>query len=806
MEFPVDVFLDPIVKALSARRSLILRAEPGAGKTTRVPLHLLSQFPGKIYVLEPRRLAAQLSANFVSQSLGEQVGQTVGYQFRFENKTSAQTRLVYMTEGIFLRHLENNPTLQGVSVVILDEFHERNIFTDIAFMLLKRIERSDLKMLIMSATMDVDLLKTSLNDIGTSVLDVPGRCYPVKTEFLPQRDDRPVASLLRWSCEKYQQQLTGDTLIFLPGQFEIRRAAEALSAWIRDRDEELCLLYGDLPASEQEKCFHDSGKKKWILSTNIAETSLTFPRVKSVIDSGLARKASFSPWTQMSRLRTEDISRASCEQRTGRAGRLSEGFCLRLFTKQNYDLRKAYEDPDLLQVDWVAHLLPVLLISGAKSMNEFMRLPWLEPPSEKLLKPAYELLMHLGALGTQGTLTEYGKSLATVPAHPRLANLLLKSKEFALGQAMSYAAAAMHVGWRLSERYAKQSLDCDLWDHLDEIRKDHQVQKTAQQFQKYSGNELSKDEERFRKILLSSYSDLVAKRTKPGGVDFLMCGGSRAVQAEYSGVKNAEYVLALDLDEQKMASSSRVNMRLASAIEQDWLWDYGVSTTESFVWEENRQAVVRREQIRFSSLVLEEASVTAPVCPEASQILFEQLKKRWPAPFEQKDVEIFENFIARVRLVASFVDLKNYQKSQNEIREDFLKALSAQASSFKQLVELGLNAVENALFDYEFLKKLGQMAPEFILAPKSAKRIRIHYPENLQPQVEIRIQEIFGLVEVPSIANNSVPLTFHLLAPNQRPVQVTRDLKSFWSQHYPTIRKELSRKYPRHPWPEDPLA
>lgn len=831
LPLPIDAALPQIIDSLARCPNLVLVAEPGAGKTTRVPAALLAApflAAGQVLVLEPRRLAARMSATRVASEQGEKVGQRVGYVVRFERVVSERTRVIFLTEALLTRRLVEEPELARVSCVVLDEFHERSLHTDLGLALLRRLQkttRPDLRIVVMSATLDADRLASFLE---APVIRVPGRTFPVQLEHLERPDDRRLEDQVQAAARKLLvRKVDGDVLVFLPGAAEIRRAEASCAELVQTFGYELATLHGDLPASEQDRAVRKGPKPKLVLSTNIAETSLTLEGVTGVIDSGLARVAGHSPWSGLPTLGTAKISQASAIQRGGRAGRVREGTCLRLYTKMDFDGRPRFDVPDISKSD----LTETELTLHALLANKSGELEWLDAPPRAAREAAIDLLSRLGALSSAGELTDLGRHLLRMPTHPRLSRLaiamaergyhqegatlaaLVAEREIRLGQRTSFSAGARRhdeVGTSdlLSRFEAFDELGEDLSpQNARRHELDGQAVRSVARMRDQLGQRLRSVaqiaeepfEQAVRVATLLAFGDRVAKRRHPLKPEVVLSGGGSASLAESSVVKESEFLVAVEADERGKAGAS---VRTASAIEPEWLLEYFPER----VREERRASFdARSERVEVSvamlydALVIDESRRAAEPSAEVSVALAEAaLARSAAAPW---DVDQVDELRRRSRFAST------YDANLPVIDEAALKvALVKHCADKNSFQDLRADPLENALLQLvsdSLRAQLDRLAPARVRLP-SGRELAIHYELDRPPWVESRLQDFFGMLDGPRLANGQVPLVIHLLAPSQRPVQVTTDLKGFWDRHYAQIRKELMRRYPRHSWPEDP--
>ncbi len=800
---PIDAHLEPIANSLETHPTLLLQAQPGTGKTTRVPARLLeSSFcQGKqVWVLEPRRLAAKLAARRVAQELGEELGETVGYQFRFEKVAGPRTRLRFLTEGMLLRHLLGSPQLEGVGAVVLDEFHERNLQGDLALALLKRLQqttRPDLRLVIMSATLSVGNLETYLGSPAQISIAAPH--HSLQIQFSPSTNtplEKAVARSLKETLASPHYP-GGDFLVFLPGMAEIRKCADALAPLVRERGLALHLLHGDLSKEEQDQAVCPGPSTKVILSTNIAESSLTIEGVNVVIDSGLQRVSSTSSWSGLASLRTRTISRASAIQRAGRAARTGPGLCVRLYSAGEFDHWPSHETPEILRAD----LTQTLLELKALSIIDESKLDWYEAPPSTALQNARHLLYRLGALNAAepgAAITPLGEKIAKLPVHPRLARVLLEARERGcLGGALRLAA--------LISEGQLQSLDA-----LEDAQKASVPRRALEHLQSFFPEKGSGpyQPDALAQSLLTGFSDRVGKLRDPSETELILATGGSVSAPSLAGFRE-KYFLILDARETQDRYQNRTTVRGTSvvALEPEWLFDLrplGVTDETQIEWDAIKKRVSCRQRLKYESLTLEE-SESAPepnaqtlaillravfgITTESAIVLtpHEWIEKL--SVFSKK--EKLEKILARRQLAQELHACK-------PLGETLLQALSP-VCSWQELTELDWESVLG------IAHALQKDLPESITLP-GGRKVEVQYALGRPPWIESRLQDFFGMKQGPKILGGKLALTLHLLAPNYRAVQVTTDLEGFWKNTYPTVKKELSRNYPRHSWPDDPAT
>jgi ATP-dependent helicase HrpB len=787
---PIDAVLPRILETLRDQPAVVLEAPPGAGKTTRVPPALLDLVPGEVVVLEPRRIAARAAAVRVAQEMGERPGGTVGYQVRFDEVASARTRLRFVTEGILARRLLADPELRGVSALVLDEFHERHLPGDLTFALAQRL-LPKVKLVVMSATLDAAPLAEHL---GAATVRSEGRRFPVEIEHLSQPDERRLGDQVAAAVRKLTVPGTeGDVLVFLPGAAEIRHASQACAELAAARDLLVLPLHGDLPAEDQDRALAPGRRRKVILSTNVAETSVTVPGVSAVVDSGLARIAGHSPWSGLPSLQVAKISRASAVQRAGRAGRTGPGRALRLYTRHDFDSRPEHHAPEIERLD----LAGMLLDLRAAGLDP-ERLSWLDPPPPGATQAAHELLRRLGALDASGAATPLGRECARFPLHPRLSRILME----AAGR--GFPAEGCAVAALLNERDLRRDREAptgpsDVLELLDALQSrrgvDAQTARRVEQARDQllriarpakSTRGASRDEAVLVSVL-AGFPDRVAKRR---GAEVLLASGGAAQLSRESAVREAPLMVAVDAEERRDAGRARAVVRLASAIEPDWLLDLqpdSLREETQLVWEPSRERVELTSRLLYEKLALEESRKPAPPSPEAARLLLEHADGI-------PDPELAARLEARLALARAHAPELPHL--------DVRAALEQAAAGATSLAELRAVDFGSMLLDGRSRAALDRLAPEQVTLA-NGRKVKVEYAEGQPPAIRSRLQDFFGAARGPAICDGRVPLTLHLLAPNGRAQQVTQDLAGFWERHYPAVRRELMRKYPRHSWPEN---
>jgi ATP-dependent helicase HrpB len=801
---PIDSHLPAILDALRQSRCLVLVAEPGAGKTTRVPpavlrAGLLSPAQPNLVMLQPRRVAARAAAARIADENDWRIGEEVGYHIRFEKKISAGTRLRILTEGVLTRQLPADPFLDGVGIVLLDEFHERSLNSDLAVAMLREMTqtvREDLRIVIMSATLEAEKAAAFLG--GCPVIRVPGRHFPIDISYSP-RGGNPVTEAAAEAVQDELQTGGGDVLVFLPGAEEIRRTARALE----NADALVLPLHGSLPPEEQMLALRPSSRRKVVLATNIAETSLTIDGVTVVIDSGLARVAAFDPRRGLDRLELKKISKASSVQRAGRAGRTAPGRCVRLWSRKEQEDLDDFELPEVGRVDLCATVLD-LQAWGKPDPRTF---GWFEAPPEGSLVSAEKLLAMLGAL-SDAKLTAIGKQLLRLPVHPRIGRLLIAAAKAGFGDQGADLAALLSEKSlpRLGEHV---HADSDLLIRLNR----HAPRQVAQ-----ARNELRRlarrisdlpqkraSDEMLLKLALWAYPDRVCRRRAGDPSAAAIVGGGGVRLSRESVVRKSEFFLALDVRHDPRSPTREATVWIASAIRAEWLEEMfprSIVREQQYAFDERKEQVTCTRVTRYLDLPIEEERDSAVDPQKAGEVLATALRPR--------AAEIFASDAASAAVLNRVAFLRRWMAETNWPKfdlEDLGGILSEMCEGVKSLKELKARSLAGALLArlvYPLDRVLEKEAPEAIAVP-SGSRIEIAYAAEGPAVLAVRLQEIFGWTQAPRLAGGRVPLLLHLLGPNFRPVQITDDLQSFWSTTYFQVRKDLRVRYPKHSWPEDPI-
>jgi ATP-dependent helicase HrpB len=829
---PIDDVLINVVAALQHASSLVLRAPPGAGKTTRVPPALLNAgvaAVGKIVVLQPRRVAARAAAARIAAERGWRVGEEVGYQVRFESRVGPRTRIAIITEGILLRQLLRDPFLSDIAVVVFDEFHERSLASDLALAMVRQIQqtvRPELKIVVMSATLAIESIAQYLG--GCSTIESQGRIHPVEVQYLQHLARQPLVDLVEEGVKTILDRTTGDCLIFLPGIGEIRQCQRRLAPLAEARNLLLLQLYGDLPAQQQDAVLQPGPRRKIILATNVAETSLTIEGVTAVVDAGLARVLRYDERTGLDRLELSPISQASADQRAGRAGRTHPGVCLRLWPEAAHRSRPPFELPEIRRVDLAGAVLQVL----SWIEPDLAAFPWFESPPPGAVERARQLLEQLGAADASGA-TPLGRQIAALPVHPRIGRLLIEGHRFGISDQVALAAALLSERnpFLRPDRPSGQSrrpvaksrsdvldrvqalehfqqhgtLDSDLGtlnraaaNHI--LRARDQLMRLLQADARLPTPDSLTIEEPFLRCLLAAYPDRLARRrdrTSPRGV---MVGGRGVRLADEVALADEELFLCIDVD----AAAGEALVRQASAVERSWLPDQRVLIETIVEFDEAAEKVTARRRTTFDGLVLDESPAALPSGNEAATALANAAAIHLDRVLPGGDTAA-GSFRIRVQCLADWMPDLKLPRLDDEQLKSLLPQLAAGRRSFAELrIAPWLDALKS-LFTWQHLQAIDREVPERIEVP-SGSRIAIQYERGRPPVLAVRIQEVFGLHQTPRIARGRVPVLMHLLAPNMRVAQVTDDLASFWANTYELVRKDLRARYPKHAWPEDPYT
>ncbi|HET9717506.1 MAG TPA: ATP-dependent helicase HrpB [Pseudolabrys sp.] len=802
---PIDEALPHLTRALSAQNSAVLAAPPGAGKTTRVPLVLLEEpwaIGNKILMLEPRRLAARAAAARMASLLQEQVGETIGLRVRFGSKVTNRSRIEIVTEGIFTRMILDDPSLQGIAAVLFDEFHERSLDADLGLALARDAQqalREDLRLLVMSATLDGARVAALLGD--APVVESKGRSFPVETHYLGRDPRTPIERQVAAATTRALRSEFGSLLVFLPGAGEIRRTELLLKECIADPAIDIVPLFGALDSREQERAISPApaGRRKIVLATSIAETSLTIEGVRVVIDSGLSRVPRYEPDVGITRLETVRVSRAAADQRRGRAGRIEPGTCYRLWDEPQTRSLEPFTRPEILSADLSAFVLDLAQWGTANPAN----LGFLDPPPRAALSEATALLVELGAIDDAGRITEEGRRLRALPLPPRLARMVVDASAEGSGDLAARIAAIV------SERGLGGD-DVDLRQRLENFRRDRsrRGEDARAMVQRWTRSMRVSDEDGSQSpgsVLALAYPERVAKARTPEGGSFLLVNGRGAnidpasvlgrepflaVAELAGGTTSSRIILAapITLAEIEMRFASRINER------EDTSFDNGSASLRS------------RRIRRLGAIVLNEQVLPTKIDSESAKLLAEGIAgmgiHRLPWSKSQLQLRSRVNFLRRAE-GDQWPDLSDVALARSP--SDWLAPFLFGKTGLSQVSADDLARALDALLPWHLRKRLDADAPSHFKAP-SGSTVPIDYESGEEPRLAIRVQELFGLAHHPSIAGGRVPLVIELLSPANRPVQVTHDLPGFWRGSYKDVRTDLRGRYPKHFWPEDPLT
>jgi ATP-dependent helicase HrpB len=813
---PIDAVLPQIADAAHAGHPLVITAEPGAGKSTVVPLALIEPgvLPdGRIIMLEPRRIAARAAARRMASLLGEPPGKTVGYRTRFETLVSAGTRIEVVTEALLTRMLQKDPSLEGVAAVIFDEFHERSIHADLALALTldaRSILRDDLRIALMSATLDAGSAAGLLGG-NAAIVNAPGRCFEVEVEYAPLKPGAPVephaASVVLDAMRAHE----GHALVFLPGEAEIRRTAAELASMRHDF--EALPLYGSLSAAEQDRVFTETDQRRIILATPVAETSITIPGIRIVVDSGLARMPFFSPASGMDQLRTVRISKASAEQRRGRAGRTAPGVCIRLWHEYEQNAMPDFAPPEIEHADLTE--LALELAQWGVVREKAAALPWMTPPPEVKLDYAFDLLTELGAVSPEtGQITPHGKLLHRLPVHPRLANAILFADAHGLRrEALETAAILSDRDPLVNPQTADLSERFAVLDKASDLRADRQtvvrIRQAVSQLDAALPSRVRAKPgttavEDLSSVVAAAYPDRIARRRSGGDrPEYLLSNGMTAKLGARDPLRDSEYLAVADSG----GLSGQPTIRLALPLDIDALeaaLPELFRTRRETVWDDDALCVRVFNVKAVGSLTIERRPSNLRSGDDTAPLLIAAVRKRGFASLNISPGQL--KFLRRIQFLhvhgcEGFPDCS--EQHLLDTLEDWLAPHLDGISRLDKLADLDYRSVFSAMLPPKAQSTLSSLAPERFEVP-SGSHIAIDYSDPAAPMVRVKLQEVFGLAHSPKIAGGRVPLVFDLLSPAMRTVQITRNLDEFWDGSYFLVRKDMRGRYPKHNWPEDP--
>ena len=825
-ELPVRQALPELLQALDDHGTAVLSAPTGSGKTTLIPLLLLDRpwLAGQsILMLEPRRLAARAAAGYMARLLGEPVGARVGYRVRLESRVSARTRVEVITEGILTRRIQQDPLLDGVGLIVFDEVHERSLHSDLALTLaldVRRSVRPDLRLLAMSATLASGPLSELLD--AAPRIESLGRSHPVEIEYLPRMatGGGPVEVCLE-GIGRALRERRGDILVFLPGGGEIRRLAARLEGLAAAQGLLICPLYGDLGFEAQQQAIRPDprGRRRLVLATSIAETSLTIQGIDTVVDSGWARAPRFDPNSGLGRLATLRVSRAAADQRAGRAGRLGPGHCYRLWDQATQQALRPHDDPEILHAD----LAQLALELARWGEPEPSRLSWLDSPPAGAYAQARELLQGLDAVDAKGRLTADGERMARLPLHPRLAHMLLRAQGFGQAQLASDLAALLsepdpiRVG-------ARGERSCDIEDRLRlllhwrrsgdaalrgsgvPVAACRRLDRIGRQWLRSlgAGAEGKSADWSPGALLALAYPDRIAKRRSGAGSGYLLASGRAASLPEQDGLNAAEYLVAAALD----AGRTQGRIHLAAALAESelrTLLGSHIEVSERVFWDSERELVAARREERLGALLLSAESLPRPDPQRARPVLLEAIRSLGlgclPWGSEAKGLQARIAFVAALEPEAGWPEMRD-EKLLADL-ENWLGPYLGDSRRRSDLERIDLVQILRQRLDWKQQRRLEELAPTHLQMP-SGSRKRLDYLGEGAPVLAVRLQELFGLAQTPRIGAGRVAVVLHLLSPAQRPIQVTQDLRGFWDRTYTEVKKELKGRYPKHHWPDDP--
>jgi ATP-dependent helicase HrpB len=827
---PIDSVLPHVIQSLQTSSSVVLRAPTGAGKTTRVPPAFLDAGvagQGRVLLLEPRRLAARAAARRIAAERGGRLGDEVGYQVRFDRQATAATRLLVVTPGLLPRFLASDPFLEKYGIVVFDEFHERSLDNDLALGLVRLIQqtvRPELRILVMSATSSVENVATYLG--GSPVIAAEGRQFAVEIEHRPRPERRGWPAAVAGAVRDLLDRTDGDILVFLPGFNEIRQAARQLEALADERHLAVLPLHGDLPAEQQDAAMLPQEGRKVVLATNVAETSVTIEGITGVVDTGLARMLTFDPGIGLDRLEVTPISRASADQRAGRAGRTRPGVCIRLWSASAHRARPEQTEPEIRRVD----LAGVVLQLFGLHETDVTRFPWPESPREESVQQALALLRRFEAIDDAG-LTPLGRALARLPVHPRLGRLLVEGERRGVLDRAALAAALLSERdpflWAALPITPHSTTRSDILDRVEALEEYERhrrcesavgtVNRGAARFVLRARDQLRRllaagsaskakpclrgglVEEEFLRSMLAAFPDRLARRRELGSRRGVMVGGRGVRLAPSSGVTESELFACIDVD----SAGTETLVRQASAVQRDWLPPGQMRTVTEVAFDAESERVTARRKLYYEDLLLEETPAALPDDEQVTRTLAEAARQHLDRVLPP-DNSPARKYLTRIRCLRNWLPELELPAFDVTALPELVTSLCTGCRSFADLRGADwLSAIQDRLTRAQ-QQAVEREAPERLQVP-SDSRITLRYELGRPPVLAVRIQEIFGLCDTPRIAAGRVRVLMHLLAPNYRPQQVTDDLASFWANTYPQVRKELRARYPKHAWPENPM-
>lgn len=817
---PIDAALPELLAKLRDAGAVVLRAPTGAGKTTRVPPALVEAGlagDGKVLLLEPRRVAARSAARRMAMEDGTALGDRFGYSVRFDHKAGPRTRVLAVTPGVLLRTLHGDPFLESAGAVVFDEFHERQLDGDLALGLVRLIRqtvRPELKVVVMSATIDAGPVSAYLG--GCPAVTSEGRTFPVEITYRPRRPDIPWPGAVATAVREVLARTDGDVLAFLPGLREIRQSAEALADL--SPDVAVLPLHGDLPPEQQDRALQKLDRQKVVLATNVAETSVTVEGVTAVVDTGLARQLTFDASVGMDKLDLGPISKASADQRAGRAGRTRPGVCVRLWDEPSHRGRPDQTEPEIRRVDLAGAVLHLLTVGEA----DVERFPWLDPPRPETVTHALDLLRRLDLLDSAGRLTELGQTVGRLPVHPRVGRLLAEGQRLDVADRAALAAALLSDRDPFTREPSAPPPSPTTSDVLDRVEAIEGFERTGRLGRLHRGGAFqilqardqlirllgerrgvarqSAPDDALLQAILAAYPDRLARRRSPSDRRARMVGGRGVKLGPQSGVADAELFVCVDVD----AGGIESLVRQASAVRREWLLPDKLATEITVSFDAGAEKLVARKQTRFDDLVLDDTPAHVADEGDAARVLAAAAVERLDKVLPPADSDA-GRFRTRVRCLRAWLPDGGLPAFDDSDLAGLLESMCRGLRSLAQ-VRAGpwLDVLRGSL-TYQQLQLVEREAPDRIEVP-SGSRIQVQYEEGRPPVLAARVQELFGLAETPRVAGGRVKVLLHLLAPNYRPQQVTDDLASFWATGYPVVRKELRARYPKHAWPENPTA
>ncbi|EID0697044.1 TPA: ATP-dependent helicase HrpB [Vibrio parahaemolyticus] len=804
-QLPIEAVMPQLLTAVKHQHQVILKAAPGAGKSTYFPLQLIQNqvVTGKVIMLEPRRLAARNIARYLADQLGEQVGQRVGYRVRGETKVSASTQLEIVTEGVMTRMIQNDPELDGVDLLIFDEFHERSIHADTALALSLEVQealRDDLKLVVMSATLDQEALQSLLPE--ACYIESEGRSFAVETRYAPLTANDHLPTVIAKNIESLMNKESGSLLAFLPGVAAIKQVQERLS--LLPDDVEVCPLYGQLSFAEQQKAISpaEKGKRKVVLATNIAETSLTIEGIRLVVDSGLERVARFDLKNGLTRLEQTRIAQSSAIQRAGRAGRIEEGICVRLYSESQLKQQPQVPQPEILHSD-LASLVMELAFWGTTDIHE---LKWLDIPSAAALRQAKQLLFSLGLITEQGQLTAEGKQAHDLGVEPRAAAMLIKSQSHS-DKMVNVALAAVALIEEPERNVTNIAHSLHRWLFGSHPKKSLLLKRAQSLAHKldttFSLREV--DEDALPLVLSLAFPDRIAQQRANQFGRFALANGHGAECRPDDMLGGCEYLVAIDL---MRSHSNSSQIHLACELDVNILqttFDSLFSTEEVVDWDEKKGRLVAEKQRKLGQLVIERVSLPNPGKEKMTQALLTYVRRQGLSSLNWTPAA--ESLLERIRCAVDWLPEQAWpmfdEASLLDSLDEWLEPYMTSVASVKDLSKINLVEALNARLGWPLNQHLDEWLPEHYQLPTGTKK-RIRYQHGHEPVLSVRMQEVFGESTSPTVALGRKRLVLELLSPAQRPLQVTSDLAAFWNGSYKDVQKEMKGRYPKHVWPDDP--